>query len=136
MKKDEHEKILRERLSTKDVLRPIEEAIIKTVEGVGVRAFCKTCGLIFLEIPIEDYNRLHDWKKPDKWFVETSIHYFEMFMAGYEHEIQLMIEGGVMQNISDIWRKKYRTEKSRGNKLSIIMQKLLELRETVKEKPI
>lgn len=89
--------------------KPLPDWMMKEVGDEHIKFYCKTCRILFLDIPLTEYNRMHDYQRGDKWFVETGIHWFEH----QDHEI--VQETAFMKlSISDIWRQKYKLELSRG----------------------
>lgn len=142
---DEIDKKLMKRIVEKKFDEPIDEEAIEKVLGVHMKAYCKTCKIIFLDIPFEEYNRLHSWKGDnyDKWFVETAIHWFEL--QNPHHEIVLYMEIEI-SSISDIWKQKFKDELERGKKqlkekskeetLKRILEYLYKHRERVRNRPI
>lgn len=128
---------LKERIRRGDVNRSLDKETEETIRGNRIKVYCKTCRIIFLEMDLDEYNRLHSWDGDDegqindKWYIETGIHWFEH----QGHEIIQDTEVA-QHSINDIWRLKYKEELSRGNSLERILEFLYEHRERVKDRPI
>lgn len=114
----------------KNMLKSLMKMI--PADSTKVMVHCKECHIIFLELSLTKFYEETDHIKtgePDKWFVETAIHWLQ----SEGHHITLEIGEVMTTDISRIWKNK----KDRG-KLdpAIMLQKLYGFREKVKEKPI
>jgi len=110
------------------------ESLMKLIpaDSTKVMVHCKECRIIFLEVSLTKYYKETDHLKtgnPDKWFVETAIHW----LLSEGHHITMKIGDVMTTDISRIWQNK----KDRGQlDTDIMLQKLYGFREEVKEKPI
>jgi len=80
-----------------------------TMKDLSVKVYCKTCGLSFLQTTGEKYWRLstqlHDPSRPDKWFIETGIHYSEH----PDHQI-VMDWGAKTEDVTLTWKNKFQLD--------------------------
>lgn len=79
-------------------------------------AHCQTCGQEFLRISAAEYfEKSHHFKdgSPDKWFVETGIHWVENdgHIILLDHVHQGVI--GQQVSINEIWEKKLEDDRTR-----------------------
>lgn len=87
--------------------------LIKASESLlavsDVRVYCATCGVPFLFVNGSEFlekSEVYKNSSPDKWFVETGIHWCENDF----HEIvfEIIFNGNVydIQSVSKVWDKK------------------------------
>ena len=108
----------------------IRETIEETVGRTRVHVFCDTCHEEFLNTSIMDYMRLHDWKEPEKWFVEAGIHWCKH----PDHQIIAILPPAMLaMGINEIWIKKQQND---GLTREQMLEGFLRYREQVKNKPI
>ena len=83
---------------------------VKALTKMRMRAYCQTCGELFLEISGIDYVEKSSHLKtmqPDKWFVETGIHWCEN--EGHLIMLDILEDGSNLvhqQSITEIWDNK------------------------------
>lgn len=94
-----------------------------------VRVYCDTCGHLFLEIRGDKFVALHDWNAPDKWFVETGIHW----CFHEDHQIIIDYGNGVQQSINEIWENKRKLDNSTRE---IMLPHFYKYQRQVRNKPI
>lgn len=89
---------------------------MKALTKMRLRAYCQTCGILFLEISGIDYvektTHLKD-RSPDKWFVETGIHWCEN--EGHLIVLDILADGELVhqQSITEIWDVKLADDQTR-----------------------
>jgi hypothetical protein len=113
----------------------------EAIEEMMITAYCQTCGINFLKISAIDYLTLSSHFKdgtPDKWFVETGIHWVEteghLILMDFRNDQTLVHQ----EIINQIWDNKLALDKSRNPMASKAFQKphFYKYRELCKEKPI
>ena len=92
-------------MHNKDLGRMVNEELDRTV----VTAVCNTCGQIFLQpMLVKEYEArsMHfQTGSPDKWFIETGIHWCEQ----PDHQI-VFLTGKVPESINAIWEQRRQGE--------------------------
>jgi len=117
-------------LSNKDIAKEVQ----KVLDENRAICRCETCGVTFLDIPLRDYvkhRNLGDPIKslnPDKWFVETGIHWAEQIGS---HQITAYLPRPV--DISQIWENKRLRD---NNNHETMLAHFLKYREENKHKAI
>jgi len=107
--------------------REFLESHIEEVEDQEAFVHCITCGYVFLKISLREYLKYHVWGEPDRWFVETGIHWCEN--PGHE----IVAELPSPTSITKMWEKRMSQD---GSTREAMMPYFLKYREQAKEKPI
>lgn len=114
----------------------------RSLKEMSIRIYCQTCGEVFLEISGSDYMVLSDHFKneqPDKWFVETGIHWVEndghLIVMDFMNAQEAVV---YQEDISQIWQNKLDLDRSRNAQASKEFQRphFYKYREECKNKPI
>lgn len=114
----------------------------KALEEMSIRVYCQTCGKVFLEISCTEYIALSSHFKegsPDKWFVETGIHWVENDGHVILMDLMNALEAVVQQeDISLIWDLKLEEDRKINPQASKELQRphFYKYREKCKNKPI
>jgi len=113
----------------------------EALEKIRLLVWCQTCGEIFLEIKAIEYFVLSSHFKvgtPDKWFIETGIHWVEN--DGHLIIIDFIKDGNAFyqEDISQIWQKKLDLDRSRNAQATKEFQRpqFYKYREQCKDKTI
>lgn len=106
-----------------------------------VTANCQTCGKVFLDVPASVYvslSRHLSQEQPDKWFVESGIHWCEN--EGHLILFTIQHSGKTVHNanITQVWDNKLALDQSRNTEASRSFQKphFYKNREECKSLPI
>lgn len=112
------------------------------LKKMQLRSYCQTCGMLFLEISGTEYvkNSKHlVLVTPDRWFIETGIHWAENF--GHLIILEFLNEEGKVihsQNLSQVWDKKLKGDQMRNPAATRELQRIhfYKYREECKDNPI
>jgi len=91
-------------------------------EGEHFKAWCQTCGVVFIDIDYKEYLRLHSWdnSRPDKWFVLMFKHYVQ----NQEHIIMHLVPDVGWTNFTPECKRWYDRQKLNLGSDAIILKEI------------